>query len=79
MAEMSSYDVQGVCDQRKGAHPDPLMRICDKPAMFRYRTAGGYMLLCAEHGEKQRSICETWNGTTWRREFIDATPTKEPK
>ncbi len=56
---------QGFCDIRRGEHPNPLHRICDKPAMLRYPAIGGYMLLCAEHGQKHISYCEIWNGKEW--------------
>lgn len=60
-------DVQGTCEFVKGEHPNPFTRICKAPAVLRYHAmGGGYMRLCAEHGEKHRSYCERWDGTAWR-------------
>jgi len=61
-------EVQGTCDQRKGDYPDPLKRICNKPAMLRYAAMhGGYMLLCEEHGRPHVRYCERWDGEKWVR------------
>lgn len=59
--------VQGVCDKRRGEHPNPLQRVCDKPAVFRYEVRGGWQLLCQEHGGGLSSITEVWNGERWQR------------
>ena len=64
---MSATDLDrgAQCDVRKGEHPDPMKRICNRPAVLRYRTGVGYMLMCEEHGAKHASICERWDGKTW--------------
>lgn len=37
---------------------------CGKPSVFRYPAwGGGYFYLCAEHGEKHRSISQHVDGT----------------
>lgn len=57
---------QGVCDIRKGTHPEPLKRVCFNAATLRYPAMwGGYMLLCNVHGEKHRAYCEAWDGEKW--------------
>lgn len=56
-----------LCDQRRGEGLNPMQNICSREAVFRYPAmGGGYMLLCAVHGEKHRSICERWDGRQWR-------------
>ncbi len=66
MANALDGNHQGTCELVKGEHPDPFKRICNRPAVLRYAAmGGGYMHLCAEHGEKHRSYCERWDGTEW--------------
>jgi hypothetical protein len=53
---------QGVCEVFAAEGPDPLRRICDRPAVLRYPAmGGGWMRLCAEHGAKHQRYCETWD------------------
>lgn len=62
---MSKHE-QGVCEVVAAELPDPLRRICDKPAVLRYAAmGGGYMRLCAEHGDKHKRYCEAWVGDHW--------------
>ena len=62
----SVLDSGYLCDLRKGDQPDPMTRICDRPAVLRYRAmGGGYMFLCEGHGDKHRGYCERWDGVKW--------------
>jgi hypothetical protein len=66
MTESRETTMRGVCEIVSGAHPDPLRRTCQSPADLRYPAmGGGYMRLCAEHGERHKRYCERWNGETW--------------
>jgi hypothetical protein len=38
--------------------------LCGEPAKYRYPAmGGGFMRMCATHGEKHARVCETW--TNW--------------
>ncbi len=57
---------QGECQIVRGEGPNPLERACHQPAVLRYPAmGGGYMRLCAEHGEKHRRYCGEWEGDHW--------------
>ena len=57
---------QGVCEVFAGEGVDPLRRTCELPAVLRYPAmGGGFMRLCAEHGEKHRAYCDEWIGNEW--------------
>lgn len=70
---MTDITTQGECQVIRGEHPNPLERICHKPAVLRYPAmGGGYMRLCAEHGEKHKRYCGVWTGSEWTQsEFED--------
>lgn len=57
-------DRQGVCEQLvQREHP----RDCGQPAVWRYpASGGGFMRLCASHGETHRRYCERWTTEGWR-------------
>ena len=41
---------------------------CNRLAVLRYPAmGGGYMRLCAEHGEKHAHYCEEWMGAGWSK------------
>jgi len=61
-------DEQGECEVMHGEYPDPMKRICSKPAVLRYPAmGGGHMRLCAEHGAKHESYCERWTTVGWQK------------
>ncbi len=66
LVRMTDVAHQGMCDVVRGEHPHPLERLCDRPAVLRYPAlGGGYMRLCAQHGEKHRAYCAEWLGVEW--------------
>lgn len=67
---------QGKCEVVSGEHPNPLQRVCTRPAVLRYPAmGGGWMHLCAEHGAQHARIVdrfgERWDGQRWAKPHAD--------